>query len=320
MRQAGRYMNEYREMRSKVEFLELCKTPDLAAEVTLLPVEQLQVDAAIIFADILLPLEPMGAGLRYSKGDGPVIDRPVRCHQDVDRLRTVCAEESLAFVADAITATLAELPPEFALIGFAGAPFTLAAYLIEGGSSRTYDRTKAFMLAQPQAWLKLMEMLADITADYLNLQVEAGACAVQLFDSWVGCLSRQDYSRYVYQYSQRAIREVQEKVPVIHFSTGSYHLIKEIKKLSVQVISLDWRVPLGQAWELVGYDKAVQGNLDPAVLLTDKDVIRACVREILEGVSGRPGHIFNLGHGVLPATPEDNVRFLVESVHELSRR
>jgi uroporphyrinogen decarboxylase len=320
MRQAGRFMPEYRDIRARVGFLELCKNPDLAAEVTVMAVERLGVDAAIIFADLLLPLEAMGVGLAYGAGDGPRIERPVRSPADVEQLRDFAVEESLAFVLAAVRAARNALPPHIPLIGFAGAPFTLASYLIEGGGSRHYENTKAFMYRHPAAWSKLMSRLASISSAFLSAQAGAGAQAVQLFDSWVGCLSQQDYRTFVLPYSQKAIAGVSAGVPVIHFGTGTPHLLELMRQAGGDVIGLDWRVSLDAAWRTVGHDAAVQGNLDPAVLLAGPEEIRRRVRNILEQAGGRPGHIFNLGHGVLPGTPFDNVKLLVETVHEMSRR
>ncbi|HEY9870642.1 MAG TPA: uroporphyrinogen decarboxylase [Candidatus Obscuribacterales bacterium] len=320
MRQAGRFMPEYREIRAKVGFLELCKNPDLAAQVTVMAVEKLAVDAAIIFADLLLPLEPMGVGLAYGAGDGPRIERPVRSPADVERLHDFAVADSLAFVLEAVRTARNALPPHIPLIGFAGAPFTLAAYLVEGGASRNYENTKAFMYRHPAAWSVLMSRLADISAAFLSAQAGAGAQAVQLFDSWVGCLSEEDYRTFALPYSQKAIAGVTAGVPVIHFGTGTPHLLELMRQAGGNVIGLDWRVSLDTAWHKLGYDVAVQGNLDPAVLLSEPDEIRRRVGRILEQAGGRPGHIFNLGHGVLPGTPFESVKLLVETVHEMIRR
>jgi uroporphyrinogen decarboxylase len=320
MRQAGRFMPQYRQIREKVPFLELCKNPELASEVTILAVELLGVDAAIIFADILLPLEAMGVGLTYEKGDGPRIHNPVKDMADVERLLPVEPKTHLDYVMQAITLTRTGLPSKIALIGFAGAPFTLASYLIEGGSSRHFEKTKALMHGQPDAWAKLMNILADVTANYLNEQIKAGAQAVQLFDSWVGCLSPSDYRTNVLPYMQKTIKAIDPTVPIIHFGTGTATLLELMRQAGGDVIGLDWRIELNEGWQRVGYDKAIQGNLDPAILLADKKTIHAKAKLILEQAQGRPGHIFNLGHGVLPQTPFDNVKYLVDCVHELGKR
>ncbi len=320
MRQAGRFAPEYRAVRSKVGFLELCKRPDLAAEVTVTAVETLGVDAAIIFADLLLPLEPMGVGLEYAPGDGPIIHRPVRTGDDVDRLPEVDVEGALAYVGEAVSIARKGLNPGIPLIGFAGAPFTLASYLIEGGGSRHYENTKTLMYREPASWHKLMEKLAGITARFLSVQVAAGAQAVQLFDSWVGCLSCEDYREYVLPHSRQAVAAVSPAVPLIHFGTGTPHLLALMREAGGDVIGLDWRVALDQGWQIVGHDVGVQGNLDPVVLLSEPSEIRRRAARILEQAGGRSGHIFNLGHGVLPSTPYEHVKFLVETVHEISSR
>jgi uroporphyrinogen decarboxylase len=320
MRQAGRYLPEYRALRERYGFLELCKNPEAAAEVTLLPVERLGVDAAIIFADILLPVEPMGVGLEFGKGEGPLIHRPVRSGADLARLAEVDPLEATPFVFEAIRKTRAALGERVPLIGFAGAPFTLASYLIEGGPSREYLHTKRLMHGDPAAWHALMERLATLTVGYLNAQIAAGAQAVQLFDSWVGTLSPEDYRECVLPWSRATIKGITPGIPVIHFGTGTAGLLALMRDAGGDVIGLDWRVDLGEAWERVGYDVGVQGNLDPAVLLARPAEIRPHVRAILDRAGGRPGHIFNLGHGVLPETPVEHAIALVEMVHELSRR
>ena len=315
MRQAGRYQPEFREIRAKTTFLELCKNTELACEVTVLAVKQLQVDAAIIFADILLLLEPLGVGLEYAKGEGPIIHRPVKSMEDVKALRPVVAREDLAYVMNAISLTRAELPADIPLIGFAGAPFTIAAYMIEGGSSRNFDKTKSFMYNQPQAWSILMKTICGITSDYLNAQIEAGAEAVQLFDSWVGNLSPHDYAQYVAPYSKLIIDSIVGDIPVIHFGTGTTTLLPQMTEAGGDVIGVDWRTDLDSAWRTIGYDRSIQGNLDPCVLLGNKDEIKEQAERVLREAAGRPGHIFNLGHGVLPPTNPDNVRYLVDLVH-----
>ena len=321
MRQAGRYMTEYREIRQSTPFLTLCKTPELAAEVTLQPLERFDLDAAIIFADILLPLEPMGADLEFTAGEGPVIHNPVRTAADVDRLRLVEPEADLPFVLEAIGLVRAELDGKAPLIGFAGAPFTLASYLIEGGASRHYLETKRIMYGAPEAWDALMGKFAAVVSAYLNAQISAGVDAVQLFDSWVGCLSPSDYARYVLPHSKAVIAGLTPGVPVIHFGTGTATLLDLMREAGSDVIGLDWRVSLGEAWERLGpAEVAVQGNLDPVALHAPTSVLRGQVEAILKAAAGRPGHIFNLGHGVLPTTPVESVAALVDMVHELSQR
>jgi uroporphyrinogen decarboxylase len=320
MRQAGRYMEEYRKLRAQYGFLELCKRPDLAAEITVTPVERLGVDAAILFADILLLLEPMGVGLEYSKGDGPLIHRPVRTGADVDGLKEVEPEKNLSFVYEAVRQCRRALNDRVPVIGFSGAPFTLASYLIEGGGSRNYIHTKQFFYADPDAWKSLMEKLARAVADYLNGQIAAGAQAVQIFDSWAGCLAPADYEKFVLPYTRAAIRAITPGVPVINFSTGTAGALKLLRAAGGDVIGLDWRVNLDDGWATVGYDVAVQGNLDPVALFAPPAEIKTQVAQILRRAGGRAGHIFNLGHGILPETPVDHVTAMVEAVHELSSR
>lgn len=320
MRQAGRYMEEYRKLRAEFGFLELCKKPDLAAEITVTPVQRLGVDAAILFADILLLLEPMGVGLEYSKGDGPVIHHTISSRTQVEQLVEFDPQESLSFVYEAVRKSCAALGGKVPLIGFAGAPFTLASYLIEGGSSRNFLKTKKLIYSNPGAWRPLMERLSSLTAKYLNAQIAAGAQAVQLFDSWAGCLSPEDYERYVLPYTRAAIAGITPGISVINFSTGTGGFLNLLRAAGGNVIGVDWRVNLDTAWELLGHDVGIQGNLDPVLLLTTPREIRRRVAEVLRRAGGRPGHIFNLGHGVLPETPVENVIAMVEAVHELSAR
>ena len=320
MRQAGRYMKEYRAIREKFNFLDLCKRPDLAVEITLQPVERLKVDAAILFSDILLILEPMGVGLEYAKNDGPVIHRPVRTLGDVDRLSEVEPEESLPFVFEAVRKVRAGLGDKTPLIGFCGAPFTLASYLIEGGGSRNYIHSKTLLYSDPGAWNSLMALLTRALVKYLNGQIAAGAQAVQIFDSWVGCLSPEDYRQFVLPHMRSLISGLTAGVPVIHFGMGTSGLLKLMREGGGDVIGLDWRVNLDQGWQTVGYDVGVQGNLDPVALFAPPSEIRARVADILKRAGARPGHIFNLGHGILPETPVDHVVALVDAVHELSAR
>jgi len=320
MRQAGRYMPEYRQIRAKNSFLELCKNSDLAAEVTVTAAHRLGVDAAIIFADILLIVEPMGLGLRFEKGDGPSIDGMIRTQADVRRVREVEPEESLSYVFDAIRKTRAGLRTDIPLIGFAGAPFTLASYIVEGGASKNYRHTKALMLGEPAAWHAMMASIARSLVKYLNGQIAAGAQAVQLFDSWVGCLSPDDYREFVLPYTRQVIAGVKPGVPVINFSTGTSGYLEIVSEAGGDVIGVDWRVDLGEAWSRIGFDKGIQGNLDPLILFADPSTIRTRALRLLEKTAGRPGYIFNLGHGILPETPVDNVLALVDAVHEMSRR
>lgn len=319
MRQAGRYMREYRELRAKVSFLELCKTPELAAEVTLRAVDRLNVDAAIIFADILLIVEPLGVGLEFSKGEGPRIKRPVRSGKAVDRIKDF-DPESLKYVYDALKITRRALNPNKALIGFAGAPFTVASYMIEGGGSKNYENTKGLMYKDPDAWHVMMEKLSIATTSYLNNQIKAGADVVQLFDSWVGSLSRDDYKEFVQPHMKKLISNIKPGTPVIHFGTGTGALLDLIKESESQVIGLDWRVDLAKAWKQIGHDKAVMGNLDPVVLFSTPSEIRKRTKKILDKGKNRPGFIFNLGHGILPKTPVDNVLALVDYIHEYTQK
>lgn len=320
MRQAGRYMAEYREVRARVGFLELCKDPALAAEVTITAAERLGVDAAILFADILLILEPLGADLEFTKGDGPAIHNPIRAPGDVDRLRPLEDLDALGYVFEAVRQIRAGLPPGIPLIGFAGAPFTLASYLIEGGGSRNFEKAKAFMYADPGAWDALMGRLVDATAAYLSAQAEAGAQALQVFDSWVGCLSPRDYRDRVLPHMRRLFRALPADVPAIHFGTGTATLLEAQAEAGGHVIGLDWRVELDRTWERLGPGVAVQGNLDPVLLLAPVQEIRRQAAIILDQAAGRPGHVFNLGHGILPQTPVDHVRALVDFVHEYRGR
>jgi uroporphyrinogen decarboxylase len=319
MRQAGRYMAEYRAIREKCSLLEICYQPELAAEVTLQPVRALGVDAAILFADILLPVIPLGLGLEFAKGEGPVIGRPVRTLKDVEALRPVDAETDLGYVMEAIRVLRSELNG-VPLIGFCGAPFTVASYMIEGGSTREFLKTKTMMYSAPKVWHALMDRLSNVLVDYLIAQIRAGAQAVQVFDSWVGALSPQDYENFVLPYSQTVLAAAQEEnVPVIHFGTNTATLLSLMKRAGGDVLGLDWRIPLDEGWALVGEDVAVQGNLDPALLFAPRPEIKKRVHDILQRAGGRPGHIFNLGHGILQHTPVDNVKAVVDMVHEYSR-
>jgi uroporphyrinogen decarboxylase len=320
MRQAGRYMPEYRAMRARSSFLELCKNPEAATDVTLQPVERLGVDAAILFADILLIVEPLGVGLTFGAGEGPVIQRPVRSDADVARLGPVDVESSVGFVFDTVTRVKKALAGRVPLIGFAGAPFTVASYVVEGGASRDYLHVKRLMYEAPAAWQRLMEVLVDATARYLNGQIAAGAEAVQVFDSWVGALAPADYRAYVLPHMKALFTKLTPGTPAIHFGTGTAALLPLMREAGGDVIGLDWRVDLAEAWRAVGHDVAVQGNLEPAVLLASPPYIRKRAQAVLDAAGRRPGHIFNLGHGIHKETPVEHVKALVDIVHELSDR
>ncbi len=308
-------MPQYRKLRQRHSILDLCHEPELAAAVTLQPVERLGVDAAIVFADILLPFEPLRLGLSFTAGEGPHIDRPIRDAADVARLPSFNIEGELGFVLEAVRLARRALPADVPLIGFAGAPFTLASYAIEGGASRTFTKTKAFMYQAPDAWHLLLSKLADLVGDYLAAQARAGAQALQLFDSWVGCLSPDDYRTYVQPHSRKALALAgAARVPLIHFGTGTATFLEDFAAAGGDVISVDWRIPLDAAWARIG-DRAIQGNLEPAVLLAPAAERTRQVRDILARAGGRPGHIFNLGHGVLPETDVAAVRAVVDLVH-----
>ncbi len=318
MRQAGRYMSEYRQLRQSYGILELIKTPELACEVTMQPIQAFDLDAAIIFADILPPLEGMGLSLEFVKGKGPVIHNPVRTPADIDALRTPPPEESLAFTLEAIKLARRELDGRgLPLIGFSGAPFTLAAYAIEGGSSRNFRHAKSLMLADPVQWDRLMTKLSQVVGHYLLAQAQAGAHVLQLFDSWVGALSPDDYRHLVMPYSQKAMEIARPAgVPIIHFGTNTNGMLELIRDAGGDVIGVDWRIDLDAAWDRLGPDVAIQGNLDPVALFAPWPELRRRAQTVLDQAGRRPGHIFNLGHGILPQTPVDNVRRLVDFVHE----
>ncbi|MBI4514447.1 MAG: uroporphyrinogen decarboxylase [Deltaproteobacteria bacterium] len=318
MRQAGRYMPEYRAVRDRMSFLELCHHPEAAAEVTVTAAERLGVDAAIIFADILLILEPMGVGLEFTKGDGPCIRHPVRHGAQVDRLPEVEPQATLAFVFEAVRRAVAAL--KVPLIGFAGAPFTIASYLVEGGASRNYLHTKGLMYQDAGAWHALMAKLTRAVAAYLNGQIAAGAHALQIFDSWVGCLAPSDYRQYVLPHMCNLIAALTPGVPVIHFGTDTGGLLEAMREAGGAVLGVDWRSDLAAAWQRIGCDFAIQGNLDPVALFAPPAEIRRRAEAILSSVRGRPGHIFNLGHGILPQTPVEHVRVLIDTVHEFNAR
>jgi uroporphyrinogen decarboxylase len=320
MRQAGRYMEEYRQVRGHINFLDLCKNPQLCSEIMCTAVKRLGVDAAIIFSDLLPILEPMGLELDFAKGEGPVIYNPIRAPADVERVLELEELGSLDFVFETVRQTRADLPANIPLIGFAGAPFTLASYTIEGGSSRSYLHTKTLMYRDEGAWRTLMERLSRSITRYLNAQIAAGAQCVQLFDSWVGCLGPDDYRRYVLPFVKQIIAGITPGIPVINFATGNPALLPLLSEAGGSVIGIDWRVRLDDAWKTVGYDRAVQGNLDPLVLLASPEEIRRRAKQVLDLAAGRPGHIFNLGHGVVQQTPVENAIALVDAVHELSHR
>lgn len=318
MRQAGRYMPEYRAIREKYSLIEICEHPEIAAEVTLQPVRAFGVDAAILFADILLPVIPLGLGLEFAKGEGPLIASPVRTLDDVRAMRPFDAESDLGYVMEAIRILRGELK-ETPLIGFSGAPFTVASYIIEGGSSREFLKTKMMMYSAPDVFHALMSRLSDVLSDYLVAQIRAGAQAVQLFDSWVGALGPMDYETFVLPYSQKVLTAAKNTgVPVIHFGTNTTTLLPLMKRAGGDVIGLDWRIPLDDGWSLLGDDVGVQGNLDPIALFAPLPELKARVQDVLRRANGQPGHIFNLGHGILQHTPVDNVKAVVDMVHEYS--
>jgi uroporphyrinogen decarboxylase len=319
MRQAGRYMAEYRAVRKQYSLIEICKKPEIAAGVTITAAEALGVDAAIIFADLLLPLEVMGLPFHFSPGEGPVIERPVRDPQDVARLCTDRASE-LGYVSESVRLVCKHFGTRLPVIGFCGAPFTLASYMIEGGGSRNYLHTKKMMYSSPAAWDQLLVKLITVVAEYALEQVRAGADALQVFDSWVGCLSVEDYRRYVLPRTTELVKRLQESgVPVIYFGTDSATLLRSMKQTGAEVIGLDWRIPLDEGWRSIGHDRAVQGNLDPVLLFADWKELRSRANDILQRAGGRAGHIFNLGHGILPETPVENVKALARFVQEHSQ-
>jgi uroporphyrinogen decarboxylase len=316
MRQAGRYMKQYRDIRAKTGILDICKRPDLAAQVTLQPVEILDVDAAIIFADLLLPVEPMGLKLRFAAGEGPVIDNPVRDANDVDSL-SISNTDELGYVGDAIQLVVKALAGRVPVIGFVGAPFTMASYMVEGGPSRNFLRTKTIMYRDETLWRRLMGKLVDVLGAFAVLQVVSGARIIQVFDSWVGALGPDDYVRFVAPYSRALIERIRSSgVPVIHFGTGAAGFFKELHAAGGDVMGVDWRINIDQAWMDISYRSAVQGNLDPALLFAPIPELRMRVHELLKRTGSRPGHVFNLGHGILPETPVENVKACVEIVRE----
>jgi len=316
-RQAGRYMPEYHALKGDTPSLDFFKNPEMAAQATLDAQRILGVDAAIMFADLLPIMEPMGLRLDYKAGEGPVFDNPVRTEKDVADLEVLPASEATPYIADTVTNILSGLPSDIALIGFSGAPFTLASYAIEGRGSRNYVHVKKMMYSAPELWRALLTKLVEQVTSYVELQIAAGVDAVQLFDTWVGSLSVADFRAYVAPHLKQLLDNIRGRVPVIYFGTGNGHLLDEVAAMSPDVLALDWRVPLAETWTRTGV-QAVQGNLDPIVLCADRATVEAQAKAILDSVAGRPGHIFNLGHGIIPETPVDNVKALVEIVHEYS--
>jgi uroporphyrinogen decarboxylase len=320
MRQAGRYMSEYRALRQRHSLLELCRTPDLATEVTLQPVNRIEVDAAILFSDLLLPLEPMGIRFDFIHGEGPAIENPIGSPADVDALRRFEPRESLGYVLTAIRQIQRALDGRVPLIGFAGAPFTLASYAIEGGHSNNFAKTKLLMYKEPAAWHRLCALFADIVGDYLVAQIEAGVNVVQVFDSWVGALNTRDYREFILPHTQRIFEMVRPHgVPTIHFGVGTGAILGDIREAGGDVIGADWRIPLDEAWTRIGSDRGIQGNLDPTLLLGPVERMLTAADDILARAGGRPGHIFNLGHGILPMTSLEHVQALASYVHQRSQ-
>ena len=309
-------MSEYRALRERHSLLELCRTPDLATLVTLQPVQRVEVDAAILFSDLLLPLDPMGIRFDFVRGEGPAIENPIQSADDIARLRRFEPRDALAHVLEAIRQVQRELAGRLPLIGFAGAPFTLASYAIEGGHSNNFAKTKALMYGAPEAWHQLCGLLADVSADYLTAQIEAGVDAVQVFDSWVGALNARDYREFVLPHTRRIFDTLAASgVPTIHFGVGTGAILADLREAGGDVIGADWRTPLDEAWEKIGADRAIQGNLDPTLLLGPLDRALAATDDILDRAAGRPGHIFNLGHGILPSTPVEHVQAIASYVH-----
>jgi len=327
MRQAGRYMSEYRSLRERYSLLDLCRTPDLATEVTLQPVRKIEVDAAILFSDLLLPLEPLGIPFDFVHGEGPAIENPLRSEADLAAIRRFEPREELSYVLDAIRQIKQALGGRVPLIGFAGAPFTLASYAIEGGHSTSFAHTKALMYGHPAAWHRFCDTLADVIGDYLTAQVEAGVDVVQVFDSWVGALNSADYREFILPHTKKIFDRLaragtesgRERVPTIHFGVGTASILGDLRDAGGDVIGADWRTPLDEAWERIGSDRGVQGNLDPTLLLGPLDRLFAATDDVLDRAAGRPGHIFNLGHGILPSTRVEHVQALARYVHHKTR-
>jgi uroporphyrinogen decarboxylase len=320
MRQAGRYMADYRALRQRYSLLEICANPELAVAVTLQPVDLIEVDAAILFSDLLVPFTPMGLNFEFVKGEGPAVHNPIRTADDVERLNRFEPRESLRHVLETIRLLRRELDGRVPLIGFGGAPFTLAAYAIEGGPSTTYARTKAFMYAQPAAWHRLCSRFADMMADYLAAQVEAGVQALQVFDSWAGALGRSDYREFALPHTSRIFSALKSTgVPLIHFAVNTAAILSDVAENAADVIGVDWRQNIDESWAVIGHNRAIQGNMEPTLLLGPRERMFAASEEILRRAAGRPGHIFNLGHGVLPNSSLETVQALARHVHEVSR-
>lgn len=315
MRQAGRCLPEYRALRKQHDFMTVARTPELAVEATMMPVDRFGVDGAVLFADIMLPLEGMGVEFEIKSGIGPVIADPIRTSADIERIRVVDPEEGTPYVLDALRLLRPELRERAASLGFAGAPFTLACYLVDGRSSREYPRTKALMYGEPDLWHALMDKLTDVTLRYLKGQIAAGADAVQLFDSWLGLIGAETYAEKVAPYTRRIFEGLRGLAPTIHFSTGTVHLLRQIGQTGPDIVSVDWRLALDDAWDMLGPETGIQGNLDPALLMAPRPVVEAASNEILERAGERSGHIFNLGHGILPETNPDQLAHVVELVH-----
>jgi uroporphyrinogen decarboxylase len=320
MRQAGRYMSEYRALRERYSLLDICRSPELATTVTLQPVKRIDVDAAILFSDLLLPLEPMGIRFDFVRGEGPTIENPLRTEQELASIRRCEPRDALAHVLETIRQIKVELKGRIPLIGFVGAPFTLASYAIEGGHSNTFAHTKALMYGYASAWHRFSDVLADIVGEYAVAQVDAGADAIQVFDSWVGVLNARDYREFILPHSRRIFEKLAaRRVPTIHFGVGTGAILPELREAGGDVVGVDWRTPLDEAWQRIGYDRAAQGNLDPTVLLAPLDRVYAAIDDVLARAGGRPGHIFNLGHGILPMTPVEHVQAVARYVHEQTR-
>jgi uroporphyrinogen decarboxylase len=320
MRQAGRYMAEYRALREHYTLLQLCRTPDLATEVTLQPVRRIDVDAAILFSDLLIPLEPMGIAFDFVKGEGPSIERPIRSSADIEAVRVIDPRETISYTFAAIRQIKRELGQRLPLIGFAGAPFTLASYAIEGGHSNNFAFTKSLMYGEPAAWHRFADKLATVVGDYLSAQIDAGVDVVQVFDSWVGALNEADYREFALPHTQRIFDTIGGRVPTIHFGVASGSILHVMREAGGDILGADWRIALDDAWQRIGHDRGIQGNLDPTLLLGPRDRLLAGVADVLARAGNRPGHIFNLGHGILPMTPVENVQAVARYVHEHSTR
>lgn len=319
MRQAGRYLPEYREIRKNYSFFEMCRTPEVAAEITLQPIRRFELDAAILFSDILVPLPPMGIDVEFVKGKGPQINNPIRNYKDIEKVKTINSEKDVSFVGDAIKIIINKLNSERALIGFSGAPFTLASYSVEEGSSKNYKNIKKLMWEQGDAFKAFMDKITDVVIDYLSFQIKSGVDVVQLFDSWVGILSPRDFRSFVLPYLKKIVRELKPSgIPIIYFGTMTAGLFGDIRQLDVDAVGVDWRIDIDRAWDLIGKEKSVQGNLDPMILYSGKEAIEKAAEDILIRTGRKKGHIFNLGHGITPGVPVESVEFLVNFVHNRS--